>query len=346
MQEVVDELVQQLTSTEFKNRLVVILAGYKNDMSDLMNVNEGLKSRFSETILFEDFSLESVVTLLTLNIRKEGLAELSDNAIAAIPHLSQELMAAPGFGNGRDVETLTKRIIRAFASRSAAVNDETGGGNLMIDTCDLDNAFRQFIKEKWQSSSANATRSSISQQPLQQPALMEDARPISTSLAPGAQRTLQRQAVSSKDIKTDDSERMEISGAEVASFMSDVSPDPFLVEMQKSIDDMGLNSELGVEKLASLELDSEDFQRLVDELVRRTGLAPDEARDKLISWRAAQADVRAKMKEQEKETNLAKMEKRRALLPIWRCGVCGRANKPYIACYVQPYIVEYRECDV
>jgi hypothetical protein len=26
---------------------------------------------------------------------------------------------------------------------------------------------------------------------------------------------------------------------------------------------------------------------------------------------------------------------------IWRCGVCGRADKPYIACWVAPYIVRY-----
>ena len=29
--------------------------------------------------------------------------------------------------------------------------------------------------------------------------------------------------------------------------------------------------------------------------------------------------------------------------PIWRCGVCGRADKPWIACYVAPFIVRYEK---
>jgi hypothetical protein len=35
-----------------------------------------------------------------------------------------------------------------------------------------------------------------------------------------------------------------------------------------------------------------------------------------------------------------KTKKRQA---IWRCGACGRADKPYIACFVAPYIVRYDE---
>ena len=49
------------------------------------------------------------------------------------------------------------------------------------------------------------------------------------------------------------------------------------------------------------------------------------------------------MKEQEKEIKLAKADRRKALVPIWRCSVCGRADKPYIACYVAPFILRYEE---
>lgn len=52
------------------------------------------------------------------------------------------------------------------------------------------------------------------------------------------------------------------------------------------------------------------------------------------------------MREQEKEVELAKATKRKALLPIWRCGVCGRADKPYIACYVAPFIVRYEGIEI
>lgn len=52
------------------------------------------------------------------------------------------------------------------------------------------------------------------------------------------------------------------------------------------------------------------------------------------------------MRAQEKEVEAAKAERRKAMVPIWRCGVCGRADKPYIACYVAPFIVRYEEIEV
>ncbi len=51
------------------------------------------------------------------------------------------------------------------------------------------------------------------------------------------------------------------------------------------------------------------------------------------------------MTAQEEEIALAKKVRRKARLAIWRCAVCGRANMPYIACYVAPFICESREFD-
>jgi len=45
----------------------------------------------------------------------------------------------------------------------------------------------------------------------------------------------------------------------------------------------------------------------------------------------------------EKEKEKAKAENRAALVPIWRCAVCGRADISYIACYVAPFIVRYEK---
>ena len=74
------------------------------------------------------------------------------------------------------------------------------------------------------------------------------------------------------------------------------------------------------------------------------------ARALLREWQLNEEDAQDKMgeveKEKEKEKEKVKKEKRKALLPIWRCAVCGAADKPYIACYVSPYIVRYEECDV
>lgn len=70
MQEVVDELVKGLTHEDFKGRLITILAGYDSDMNAMLDANQGLRSRFSEKLVFEDFSpslVEQVTRVITVN---------------------------------------------------------------------------------------------------------------------------------------------------------------------------------------------------------------------------------------------------------------------------------------
>jgi hypothetical protein len=110
MQESVDELVQQLTSEEFKGKLIVILAGYENDMNEMLAVNEGLQSRFSERIMFPNFSSELIVQLFVQRFEKEGYA-LSTDAKAILPKYASLLTECKGFGNGRDVDTIFKNVI-------------------------------------------------------------------------------------------------------------------------------------------------------------------------------------------------------------------------------------------
>jgi hypothetical protein len=68
--------------------------------------------------------------------------------------------------------------------------------------------------------------------------------------------------------------------------------------------------------------------------------------ERIAEWQQARGGVEDQMLEQESEMALALAQKRRALCPIWRCRVCGRADKPYIACYVAPFVVGYAEFDM
>lgn len=45
-----------LTEPMFKGKLVVVLAGYEDDMDKLMGLNQGLRSRFSRKIRFTTFN--------------------------------------------------------------------------------------------------------------------------------------------------------------------------------------------------------------------------------------------------------------------------------------------------
>jgi AAA+ superfamily predicted ATPase len=54
--EAINEVVDAITKPQFAGKLVIILAGYNNDMNRLLQINEGLSSRFSEEIEFISLS--------------------------------------------------------------------------------------------------------------------------------------------------------------------------------------------------------------------------------------------------------------------------------------------------
>ena len=58
--------------------------------------------------------------------------------------------------------------------------------------------------------------------------------------------------------------------------------------------------------------------------------------DELQEWQGAQKELEA----------MVEATKMLAAKPIWRCAVCGRADKPWIVCWVAPYIVGYTEVAV
>lgn len=335
MQEVVDEIVQQLTSEDYKGRLIVILAGYESDINDMLNVNQGLRSRFSENLHFDNFTVDMSIKLLKQKIQNGISSEFSEDAINSLPELFNELISLPSFGNGRDIETLSKRVIRNFANRRSRKNNTSTDCN-QINVEDVSNACRDFMSEKRSSNSDNDQHKSSAnhKQPQQQSYDVRQHQPITN-----VQNTTAIVESKTIDVVNDSMEDAHDEGP---------VDEVFFQELQNIIDEMGLNSAEGVAALSRYDINSAEFNALINELVLRSNgmLNYESAREKLVSWQSTQEDVREKMEEQEKEMELAKAQKRKALLPIWRCGVCGAADKPYIACYVQPFIVRYQECDI
>lgn len=88
--QVVDEICQILTDKQFKGKMVVILAGYEHQVEQLLAVNPGLKSRFSERLVFPDFSAEDAVQLLRQDLERTSGLELSTEAMQQLPDLMQQ----------------------------------------------------------------------------------------------------------------------------------------------------------------------------------------------------------------------------------------------------------------
>lgn len=114
------EAIETLLKLMEDNRedLVVIVAGYENEMRKFLNSNPGLKSRFKEFIKFEDYNAEE------LNEIFEGLCDknqfkLSEDAAEKMKQFFEETVEnkTENFSNGRFVRNLFEDMIKIQANR-------------------------------------------------------------------------------------------------------------------------------------------------------------------------------------------------------------------------------------
>lgn len=118
--EAVDELVDCITKTQYLNKLVIILAGYDHEINRMLDVNPGLSSRFSESVDFQKLSPESCFQLLKSSLKKKSHLDTSrvyapsDSFHTQVLVKFGELSALENFANGRDVQTVSRRIVQTI----------------------------------------------------------------------------------------------------------------------------------------------------------------------------------------------------------------------------------------
>ena len=126
--EAMDELVGILTQDAFAGKLIVILAGYDQEMNQLMSVNPGLSSRFPETITFENMSPKQCLDILLQELRNKdvrcnALTAASSTDYAKMAGLLEELARLSSWANARDMKTLSKQMIRTVYTQTAVTPD-------------------------------------------------------------------------------------------------------------------------------------------------------------------------------------------------------------------------------
>jgi stage V sporulation protein K len=120
--EAIEALLKRME--DFRERLIVIVAGYPRLMRRFLDSNPGLRSRFAREITFPDYSTEELVSITRKFVGEHeyALAEDSELALRAI------LDAAPrgeGFGNARFARTLFEQALNQHAARLARAGLES-----------------------------------------------------------------------------------------------------------------------------------------------------------------------------------------------------------------------------
>ncbi|KAA8572099.1 hypothetical protein EYC84_002022 [Monilinia fructicola] len=128
-QEAIDELVDSMTKPKFASKMIIILAGYENDMNRLLSANEGLNSRFADEIVFPALSPKDSLLVLQNALKKENISiDCLKDISSHRPFLNMitELSVLPAWGNARDMITLAKSMILAvYQSAMDPISDNS-----------------------------------------------------------------------------------------------------------------------------------------------------------------------------------------------------------------------------
>lgn len=123
----VGEIVDCVTKKRFARKMIIILAGYEDDMDRLLRMNRGLRSRFCTDVIFHPMRPADCLELLAkqvgkLDVRIDGL-KLAHPSRRQVLHILSQLVVTKSWANGRDVEALAQKVIEyAFKHKGMGSN--------------------------------------------------------------------------------------------------------------------------------------------------------------------------------------------------------------------------------
>lgn len=115
-QEAIDTLVKAME--QYQDRLLIIVAGYPQEMESFLSRNPGLQSRFSSRVHFDDFTPGQLTEILQCFAHQEGY-QLNNDALLALQDAFTNLRIIEGqnFGNGRTARLLFEQMKDHLAER-------------------------------------------------------------------------------------------------------------------------------------------------------------------------------------------------------------------------------------
>ena len=130
---------------DHRNEICIILAGYTEEMKNLIELNPGFESRIQFTINFPDYSAEELLEIFDGLCKKEKY-KLSDNCKETLISNFDKAKNEINFGNGRYVRNLFEKV--KFEQADRIVQTSSKAINSITKT-DIENAIKLItFKEK------------------------------------------------------------------------------------------------------------------------------------------------------------------------------------------------------
>ena len=122
-QEAIETLLKKME--DLRDRLVVIVAGYPNEMAEFISSNPGLESRFSRYIIFDDYHVSDLCQIFEMMCRSNSY-QLTPEARGNLAILLNRIFRDrdQNFGNARLVRNAYERTLGNHADRLATSEGE------------------------------------------------------------------------------------------------------------------------------------------------------------------------------------------------------------------------------
>ena len=143
-QEAIDELLKFME--DFRDRLIVIVAGYEKNMKDFVAANAGLASRFKRNIVFENYN-DLELYQIFYKMCRENNYMIANDANRTIKEACKKVIEITGerYSNARDVRRFFEGCIQSQSVRLSFKQNKTKMDLMMIKKEDIETTINNFI---------------------------------------------------------------------------------------------------------------------------------------------------------------------------------------------------------
>jgi len=142
-QEAISTLLKRMEDD--RDKLVVIIAGYPNEMQRFIDSNPGLQSRFTRYINFPDYTDQELFDIFKMYLKKNQYT-MTDDASQLLRNNLTDVVAhkTKNFGNARYVRNLFERAVEQQANRLSSKLSYSDQELSLLTKEDIENAFKNM----------------------------------------------------------------------------------------------------------------------------------------------------------------------------------------------------------
>lgn len=143
-QEAIDELLKYME--DYRDRLIVIVAGYEKNMKDFVAANAGLASRFKNNLIFENYNDLELYQIFYKMCRDSNYM-IANDASTPIKEACKKVIEITGerYSNARDCRRFFEGCIQAQSVRLTKKENKTKLDLMMIKKEDVETAISNFV---------------------------------------------------------------------------------------------------------------------------------------------------------------------------------------------------------